>query len=262
MSNQVAMHHLAELTWLRHRDAVAIIELEGQDVEDAVAVIDAQSGRMLAFIGPDFPPPHRLAGIDARDIAELAALFEHVDEWFAPRLRGLIINTTYAIQNGWNTARDARRVLSGSPLEILQHRHGRRFLNLLVNAGMRLAEALEAFRVEAGRPADETRKFLLEELTRIAADNGMPLDLPQDRDEREGGVTPFFTFVLAVIELVLSRVVDTGVTDAVRRRANSFRWSRIALLHAVERAKKTCKINKLNFGACEADAASGRLEAQ
>ncbi len=261
MSNKVAIRDFAKLTWLQHREAVAVVELEGQDVEDAITIIDAKSGRMLAFIGPKFPPEHRLAGVEAHDLAELAALFEHVDEWFAPRLRGLIIGTVYSIQHGWSTVRDARAVIGGGPLQMLRHQHGRRFLNLLVNAGIELANALDAFPTRRGRWGDETRKFLLEELTRIAADNGMPLDLPQDRDQRDGGVTPFFTFVLAVIELILDRV-DIGAGAGIRQRANSFRWSRIALLHALDRVKKTRKTNKLNFGACGADQTSGRLEAQ
>jgi hypothetical protein len=224
--------------WLQKREFVAIIELEGQGVEDAVAVIDAQSGRMIAFIGPDFPAGDRLASIDAGDMAELAALFDYVDAWFAPRLRGLIAGTVYAITHAWRTARDVRALLSKPPAEIVLDRHGRRFLALLAAAQMSLSKALDAFPVLRGRPADETRAFFLEELARIAVDNGMELQLPQDRDQREGGVTPFFTFVLAVIALVLERVEDDRADPAVRRRAAAFNWSRIALLHALERIKK------------------------
>ncbi len=129
-------------------------------------------------------------------------------------------------------------MLSKKPAEILLDHHGRRFLALLVTARMQLAKVLDAFPVQRGRPADETRDFFLEELTQIAIDYGMPLQLPQDRDEREGGVTPFFTFVLACIDLVLSRVGDTKLDAAIRHRAASFNWSRIALLHALERIKE------------------------
>jgi hypothetical protein len=51
-------------------------------------------------------------------------------------------------------------------------------------------------------------------------------------------VTPFFTFVQACIDVVLSRVGGAELDPAVRRRAASFNWSRIALLHALERIKK------------------------
>jgi hypothetical protein len=242
--HQIAPPQFSELAqrggvaWLRRRN-VGIVELEGQgDVADAVVVIDALSGRTMAFIGPDFPEGHRLAPINADDVEELAALFDRVDAWFAPRLRGVVASATHAILHGWRTARDARALLSKTPAEVLSDRHGQRFLAFLVTAKMQLAEALDAFRVGSGRPADETRAFFLEELARIALDNGMPLQLPQDRDEREGGVTPFFTFVQACIDVVLSRVGGAALDPAVRRRAASFNWSRIALLHALERIKK------------------------
>jgi hypothetical protein len=227
-----------DTNWLRQRDPVAIVELEDlEGGDDAVAVIDAQSGRMLAFLGPDLPSGHRLAGIDAGDMAELIKLFDHgVDAWFVPRMRALVAGTAHAILYGWSTARDARALLTGGPIEMLQHRQGRRFLHLLISAGIRLTEALTAFPSQRGRPADETRAFFFEELARIAIDNGMELQLPQDRDPRESGVTPFFTFVLAVIDIVISRVYDTGSTDqAVGRRAAAFKWSRIAVLHALRR---------------------------
>ena len=234
------------VAWMRRRDGyVAIVELEGQDVEDAAAVIDLESGRTLAFLGPDFPPRHPLAGIDADDMAELVKLFDHgVDAWFAPRMRGVIASTAHAY--GWGTARDARALLAGNPIEALEQRQGRRFLSMLKGAGIKLTEALEAFPSRLGRAADQTRSFFLGELTRIAAENGMELRLPQDRDEREGGITPFFTFILAAIDIVLSRVgEDSGFSNsAVRRRAAGFRWSRIALLHALRRAQKKLEKSK------------------
>ena len=148
------------VAWLQKRELVSVIELEGRDVEDAVAVIDPQSGRLIAFIGPDFPVGHRLASIDASDMAELAALFDHgVDEWFVPRMRGVIAGTAHAIQYGWGTARDARALLAGNPIEMLQHRQGRRFLHLLVAASIKLTEALKAFPSRRGRQANETRTF-------------------------------------------------------------------------------------------------------
>ena len=228
------------VAWLQKRELVSVIELEGQGVEDAVAVIDVQSGRMLAFVGPDFPAGHRLASIDAGDMAELAALFDHgVDEWFAPRIRGVIVGTAHAILHGWGRARDARALLAGNPIEMLQHRQGRRFLRLLVATGIKLTEALKAFPSRRGRQANETRAFFLAELTRIAIDNEMEPRLPQHRDPREGGVTPFFTFVLAAIDIVLSRVGGDAADSATRRRAAGFRWSRIALLDALERARES-----------------------
>lgn len=230
------MEGLDDVAWLRRRD-IAIIELEGQgDIGDAVAVIDARTGRMLAFIGPDFPPGHRLAPIDAGDMAELVDLFDHVDEWFEPRLRGIVAGAAYGIRRGWRTARDARALLGKPPAEILVDRHGRRFLELLVNAGMQIAKVLDAFPIGRGRPADESRAFFLEEMTRIAIDNGLELRLPQDRDQREGGVTAYFTFILAGIDIVLARTAGGDATS--RRRAARFKWSRIALLHALDRIKK------------------------
>src|SRR5262245_24924450 len=108
--------------WLRQRDPVAIVELEDlEGGDDAVAVVDAQSGRILAFLGPDFAPGHRLAGIDAGDMAELIKLFDHgVDAWFVPRMRGLVTGTAHAILHGWGTARDARALLNGGSIEMLR----------------------------------------------------------------------------------------------------------------------------------------------
>jgi hypothetical protein len=230
---------LGGVAWLQREPLVAIQELEGDGIADAISIIDADNGRMLAFIGPDFPPGDKLANIDAADLAELIKLFDHVDAWFAPRLRAVVCSTAYAIRHGWSTHRDAHALLKKSPVEIVQHRHGRRFVQMLVTAGISLARAREFFPALRGRPADETREFFLEQLAKIAIDNGMELRLPQDRDPREGGVTAFYTFVLAVIDIVLSRVLDTAGSDpAVRRRAAAFRWSRIALLHALERVKE------------------------
>jgi hypothetical protein len=72
--HQIAPPQFSELAqrggvaWLRRRN-VGIVELEGQgDVADAVVVIDALSGRTMAFIGPDFPEGHRLAPINADDV--------------------------------------------------------------------------------------------------------------------------------------------------------------------------------------------------
>jgi hypothetical protein len=226
---------LGGVAWLRREPTAMMIELEGDGIEDAVAIINAESGRMLAFIGPDFPPGERLASINAADMAELLKLFDHVDAWFAPRLRAVICSTAYAIRHGWSTARDAHALLNKAPVEIVQHRQGRRFLRLLVTAGITLARAREFFPSLRGRPADGTRQFFLEQLARIAGDNGMELRLPQDRDQREGGVTAFHTFVLAAIDIVLSRAYDAEIDPAVRRRAAAFHWSRIALLHALSR---------------------------
>jgi hypothetical protein len=226
----------ADAFWLHKREAVIVLELEGQGSDDAIAVIDAQSGRMLAFLGPDFPSGHRLAGIDGGDMAELIKLFDHgVDAWFAPRMRGLVIGTTQAILYGWSMARDARALLS-NPNEMPRHRQGGRFLRFLITADIKLTEALEAFPSQRGKPPDETRAFFFKELARVALDNGMELRLPHDQDQRQGGVTPFFTFVLAAIDIVLTRVHDARSADrAVRHRAARFDWTRIAQLHALRR---------------------------
>ncbi len=53
------------VAWLQKRELVSVIELEGQGVEDAVAIIDPQSGRLIAFIGPDFCN-RTSAGVDRR----------------------------------------------------------------------------------------------------------------------------------------------------------------------------------------------------
>jgi hypothetical protein len=74
----------------------------------------------------------------------------------------------------------------------------------------------------------------------------MELRLPQHRDEREHGVTPFFTLVLAVIDIVCSRVY-TGrepPDTAVRRRLAPFRCSRVALLDALERARQAVQAER------------------
>jgi hypothetical protein len=155
---------LGGVAWLQRERLAAILELEGGSA-DAVEVIDADSGRMLAFLGPDFPPGDRFANIDAADLAELVKLFDHVDAWFAPRLRAVVCSTAYAIRHGWSTARDAHALINKSPVEIMQHRQGRRFVQMLVTAGISLARARGFFPALRGRPADETREFFLEQLS-------------------------------------------------------------------------------------------------
>ena len=100
--------------------------------------------------------------------------------------------------------------------------------------------ARDAFEKPKGRPADETRRTFVEELVRLAIDNGMDVRLPQHRDERNIAGTAFFTFVLGMVDVVVSRVYGASTappSEAVRRRLATFQCSRIALLDALERAR-------------------------
>jgi len=239
--------------WLRS-PGVLVQMLEGENVADAIAVIDFMTGRLLAFLGPEFPPEHRLASLDRNDVAELTAIFEEPpNQWFVPRVRGVVAGSVYAISHGWSTPRETRKLLDqmlakpdSARQVLLTHPSLKRFLQMLlggmskIEAAHWFAEVPASFPVVRGRPPDETRSFFLEEVTRIAIDNGLEPRLPQHRDERETGVTPFFTLVLAVVDIVRGRVHGAEpLNEVVRRRLAPFRCSRIAWLDALERARET-----------------------
>jgi hypothetical protein len=253
---------IASSLYLR-RDRIVLMDLEAVDGSgDALMAIDIRSGRPLAFWGPDFPPEHKQGSVPETN--ELMKIFESApDASFAPRIRGLVIGTVHAIRYGWRTPRDARNALDAiiaTPEKLPADRQVNWLMQLTlsflnvdpVQAITRSLEILTEMRaafaevVGRGRPRDETRSFLLEELAWLALDNGMELRLPQHRDEREHGVTPFFTLVLAVIDIVCSRVY-TGrepPAAAVRRRLAPFRCSRVALLDALERARQAVQAEK------------------
>ena len=197
------------------------------------------------------------------EVVELAKLFDPPpDPGFEPRVRGLIIGSVHVVLHGERTARNARDALTAilkAPETLPTDRPTQRFLQMLF-AGMDplaamsrsrqiLTEARAAF-VEVigrGRPADETRAFFLQELVRIARDNGMELGLPQHRDQRNTAVTPFFTFALAMVDIVVSRVFGASPappSEAVRRRLVPFQCSRVGWLDALERAREAIKTEK------------------
>ena len=242
--------------WMRRND-IAVAELKGLDgVEDAAVAINRESGRLLAFWGPDFPPGHAFAAV--HEIVELAKLFDPPpDPGFEPRVRGLVIGTVHAIRHGWQTPRDARDALTAilkAPESLLPSRTLQRFLHLLAMVGLGknpldlITRARDAFEKPEGRPADETRRFFLEELVRIAIDNGMDPRLPQHRDQRNTG-TAFFMFVLAVVDIVAARTYGASSappSEAVRHRLAAFQCSRVALLDAAERAREAVQLENEN----------------
>ena len=195
------------------------------------------------------------------EIVELAKLFDPPpDPGFEPRVRGLVIGTVRAIRHGWQTPRDARAALTAilkAPESLLPSPTLQRFLHLLAMVGLGknsldlITRARDAFEKPEGRPADETRRFFLEELVRIARDNGMEVRLPQHRDERSNTAgTAFFMFVLAVVDIVAARTYGASSappSEAVRHRLAAFQCSRIALLDALERAREAVQENPLKI---------------
>ena len=108
-----------------------------------------------------------------------------------------------------------------------------------------LHEARAAFAevVGQGRPIDETRAFFLEEIVCLARDNRLELGLPQRRGDTVD--TPLFALVRAMIDIVISRVLEAGtpITE-VRHRLAPFRASRDTLIVALVR---TCdKVQREN----------------
>ena len=169
--------------WLR-REHIAVVQFEDKDnIESAAAAIDTRSGRWLAFWGPNFPPEDPRAMVS--EFMELAEILNPPpDIWFPHRVRGLVISTTHAILHGWQTPRDARSALAAilkTPETLQPSRPMYWFLELLALAGggKTLIEVLTKAYADfadiggRGRPPDETRLFFLEEITRIAIDNGM-----------------------------------------------------------------------------------------
>ena len=246
--------------WRRPGDII-INEYESQDSEiaSAISIIDPETGRCLAWCGPDFPPEHRLAAVPSTDLAELAALFPHPpDAWFGPRVRGLAMEATHSVLRGRTTARDMRSLLGkmlGRPKGAAAVLRSNRVLELCMQMmtaligdprGMTaklLSEMRAAFEVTRGRPANETRAFFLKELMQFAVNYGLDLRLPQHRDTREVGATPFFTFAQTMNFTVVTRVFETqpNPSQEVIHRLAPFRCSPVALLDALERVKKRRK---------------------
>lgn len=234
--------------WMARRE-FTIDVLKGYDGTNAIAVCDT-SAHCLAFVGPDFPPGHRLASVPETD--ELAALFdEPPDEWFAPRVRGLVVGTVFAIQHGWPTARDGlaamNTVLRGRGF---LSRTALRFLQLLspdmgspLRAQSVLQEARAAFAeaIGRGRPGDETRAFFLQEIVCLARDNELALALPQHRDVND---TPLLILVQAMADIVVSRVYDAGASPVIRDRLAPFETGRLGWIDACERARKKIQNEK------------------
>ena len=231
-------------TWMARRELVAVEHLEGWDGSNAIAVADG-AGRYLAIWAPDFSPGHRLAPV--LETAELAALFDQPpDQWFAPRVRGLVCGTVFAIRHGWPTAREGRDamdvVLEGRGF---LSRTALRFLRVLswdirspLQGQSVLHEAREAFAevIGRGRPVDETRAFFLGEIVALARDNGLELALPQRRGDTVD--TPLFALVRAMIDIVINRVLEAGTpATEVRHRLAPVRASRDTLIVAVVRAR-------------------------
>ena len=249
-----------DVEWRRPGD-VMIIELESREegVADAVSVIDQETGRCVAWCGPDFPPGHRQAAVPAADLADLAALFPHpLDAWFGPRVRGLAIEATHSVLRGRTSHREARGLIGrmlGRPKSAPEILHSSRTLELCMQmmtaligdtrgiATKLLSEMRAAFEIKRGRPANDTRAFFLKEVMQIAVDYGLDLRLPQHRDTREVGATPFFTFAQTMRFMVVSRVFEAAPNPGaeVIRRVAPFRCSPVALLDALERTKEKRK---------------------
>ena len=246
--------------WRRPGDII-INEYESAEdgVAGAVSIIDPKTGRCLAWCGPDFPPGHRQAAVPAADLADLAAFIpSSADEWFGPRVRGLVIDATHSVVRGRTTARDMRALLGkmlGRPNSAPEILRSNRVLELCMQmmtaligdprgiATKLLSEMRAAFEIKRGRPANDTRAFFLKEVMQLAVDYGLDLRLPQHRDTREVGATPFFTFAQTMNFTVVTRVFETqpNPSQEVIRRLAPFRCSRVALLDALERTKEKRK---------------------
>jgi hypothetical protein len=254
-SNDVTHERALALTgseWLRQSRGVLVIDLKGEGLPDAIAVIDARAGRMLAFIGPEFPPSHPLAALEPTDIDAFTAIFEGVpNQWFLPRVRGVIAGTVHAIRYGLKTPRSANQAIakllrsrpSQQPTILRDNRPMQRLLDGLSQqpADQRrriLKQIGEAFPPERGNLGDENRTFFLQAITDIARDAGCPLTLPTRDDE--DATTTLFAFVLRAREIVLDRAIEETVTRPfVRRRLAPFNCTRVALIDAVERVRQS-----------------------
>ena len=244
------MNDAAIPAWMARRELVALEHFEARDGSDAFAVADG-AGRCLAICAPDFPPGHRLAPVLETD--ELAALFDQPpDQWFAPRVRGLVIGTVYAIRRGWPTAREGLAamdmVLEGRGF---LSRAALRFLRVLswdmrslLQGQSRLHEARAAFAdvVGQGRPVDETPRLL---------PRGDHSSGGRQRDQTQLAATSrcqrhaLFTLVQAMTDIVVARVYDAGEpAPVVRARLAPFETGRIGLIDACERARKKIQSEK------------------
>jgi hypothetical protein len=229
--------------WLPRRKATLITYEKG-----AIEARDRPTGRLIAWYEP---------GLALPELPDLVALFPSPpDAWFHARIAGLLMEAEHSILRGRVTPRDMRKALGkmiGRPERasdilrdnpVLARTLGLQAIYTGAPIDKRtLVKARRAFKAERGRHADENRRFLLEEVTRLAVDYGLDLRLPQHRDERDSGVTPFFTFARAMIGAVITRVFERAPNPdkIVIRRLAPFRCSRVALLDALERAKERVK---------------------
>jgi hypothetical protein len=248
---------------LEQRGPVIILEMKSsKDGHDAIAIVDRDTGRLLAFLGPDLPHEDRHASLDDADIADLAKLFTPPpNAWFAPRLRGLVFQAAHEVLHGWRGARDAKAMLDrmietpSAVDEIMREDRQAQFLTpffaalstavghnplaILQHSRSLLLEAREAFIeiIPRGRPTDETREAFLMELSLLALDNGMAMALPHHRDA-DTAMTPLLAFGLTARNIVVNRVQQATkgqLPAAARHRLASFRCSNLALIQALER---------------------------
>ena len=225
--------------WIPRRKATLITYEKG-----AIELRDRPTGRLIAWHEP---------GLSIAELPDLVALFSSPpDAWFAPRIRGIIMEAEYAILRGRTTPRDMYKAL-GQMLGRPERAWEIFFANPILARTLTLQEiytgtpinkralvlARKAFKPGRGPRPKETREFFLDEVKHIAVEYGMDLRLPQHRDESDGGVTPFFSFARAMVDIVIAHVLERHPNidrDEVRRRRLApFRLSRIALIDALER---------------------------
>ena len=239
--------------WYRPgRDCWIRMEVEGGDTFYA---LDIEWRRWRAFLAPAFPANDRLADLDPHELAQLVAIFDPApDDWFAARVRGVVIDTADAILRGRLRDRDINALLESlatNPERFRGNRLTERWLRLqftgtdvatmATSSRQLFSEARAAFPIPRGAPADENRAAFLEEIVRIAVDNGMEPSLPQHRDSKDS-TTPFFTFARAMRDIVVNRVYRAGrPSPQIKKRLTPFECGRVALLGALGDARKKVK---------------------
>ena len=228
--------------WIPRRKATLITYEKG-----AIELRDRPTGRLIAWYEP---------GLVIAEIPDLVALFSSPpDAWFAPRIHGILMEAEYAILRGRVTPRDMHKALGqmlGRPEragEIFRANPvlARTLTLQAIHTGTpidkrALVKARKAFKPGRGPRPKETREFFLEEVKQIAVEYGMNTQLPQHHDKREGGVTRFFSFTLAMVDILVARVMercpDIDKDELRRRRLAPFTWSRVALLDKLEHLKR------------------------
>ena len=225
--------------WIPRRKATLITYEKG-----AMELRDRPTGRLVAWYEP---------GLLIAELPDLVALFPSPpDQWFAPRIHGIIMEAEHSILRGRMTPRDMHKALGqmlGRPEragEIFRANPvlARTLTLQAVYTGTpinkrALVKARKAFKPGRGPRPKETREFFLDEVKQIAVEYGMDLRLPQHRDERDGGVTTFFSFARAMVNIVIAHVIernpDIDKDELRRRRLAPFRLSPSALIDALER---------------------------